>query len=37
MWKSKVEGSSSRAAHTGGTMADQQAIGRQMAKDCPWP
>ncbi|WP_244892642.1 DUF2188 domain-containing protein [Mycobacterium asiaticum] len=33
MWKSKVEGSSSRAAHTGGTMADQQAIGRQMAKD----
>ncbi|MFQ2844948.1 MULTISPECIES: DUF2188 domain-containing protein [Mycobacterium] len=32
VWKSKVEGNS-RAAHTGGTKADQQAIGRQMAKD----
>lgn len=31
-WKSKVEGSS-RAAHTGGTKAEQQAVGRQMAKD----
>ena len=31
-WKSKVEGSS-RAAHTGGTKAEQQAIGREMAKD----
>lgn len=31
-WKSKVEGSS-RAAHVGGTKADQQAIGRKMAKD----
>ena len=30
-WKSKVEGSS-RAAHTGGTKAEQQAIGRAMAK-----
>jgi hypothetical protein len=32
VWKSKVEGSS-RAAHTGGTKAEQQAIGRQMAQD----
>jgi hypothetical protein len=31
-WKSKVEGSS-RAAHTGGTKAEQQAIGREMAKE----
>lgn len=31
-WKSKVEGSS-RAAHTGGTKAQQEAVGRQMAKD----
>ncbi|MDM4138782.1 MULTISPECIES: DUF2188 domain-containing protein [Mycobacterium] len=31
-WKSKVEGSS-RAAHTGGTKAEQQAVGRQMARD----
>jgi Uncharacterized protein conserved in bacteria (DUF2188) len=31
-WKSKVEGSS-RAAHVGGTKAEQQAIGREMAKD----
>lgn len=31
VWKSKVEGSS-RAAHAGGTKADQAAIGRQMAK-----
>jgi hypothetical protein len=30
-WKSKVEGSS-RAAHTGGTKAEQQATGRDMAK-----
>ena len=30
-WKSKVEGSS-RAAHVGGTKAEQQAIGRQMAQ-----
>ena len=30
-WKSKVEGSS-RAAHAGGTKAQQQAIGRQMAQ-----
>lgn len=32
VWKSKVEGSS-RAAHAGGTKAQQEAIGRQMAKD----
>lgn len=32
VWKSKVEGSS-RAAHTGGTKAQQQAVGRQMAQD----
>lgn len=32
VWKSKVEGSS-RAAHTGGTKAEQQAVGREMAKD----
>lgn len=32
VWKSKVEGSS-RAAHTGGTKAEQQAIGREMARD----
>ena len=32
VWKSKVEGSS-RAAHTGGTKAEQQAIGRDMARD----
>ncbi len=32
VWKSKVEGSS-RAAHAGGTKAEQQAVGRQMAKD----
>jgi hypothetical protein len=31
VWKSKVEGSS-RAAHTGGTKAEQQAVGREMAK-----
>ncbi|UOW00831.1 DUF2188 domain-containing protein [Agrococcus sp. SCSIO52902] len=31
-WKSKVEGSS-RAAHSGGTKAEQEKIGRQMAKD----
>lgn len=31
VWKSKVEGST-RAAHTGGTKADQQAVGRDMAK-----
>ena len=30
-WKSKVEGSS-RAAHAGGTKAEQQAIGRDMAR-----
>ena len=30
-WKSKVEGSS-RAAHVGGTKAEQQAIGREMAR-----
>lgn len=32
VWKSKVEGSG-RAAHTGGTKAEQQAVGRKMAKD----
>ncbi|MCR2824216.1 DUF2188 domain-containing protein [Microbacterium sp. zg.Y909] len=32
VWKSKVEGSS-RAAHAGGTKAEQQAVGRDMAKD----
>jgi Uncharacterized protein conserved in bacteria (DUF2188) len=31
-WKSKVEGSS-RAAHVGGTKAEQAAVGRQMAVD----
>jgi len=31
-WKSKVEGSS-RAAHVGGTKADQQSIGKEMAKE----
>jgi hypothetical protein len=31
-WKSKVEGSS-KAAHVGGTKAEQAAIGRQMAID----
>lgn len=30
-WKSKVQGSS-RAAHAGGTKAEQQEIGRQMAQ-----
>jgi len=30
-WKSKVEGSS-RAAHVGGTKAEQRAIGREMAR-----
>ena len=30
VWKSKVEGSS-RAAHAGGTKAEQQAVGRDMA------
>lgn len=31
-WKSRVEGSA-RAAHVGGTKAEQQAVGKQMAKD----
>lgn len=31
-WKSKVEGSS-RAAHAGGTKAEQQQIGRNMASE----
>ena len=31
VWKSKVEGSS-RAAHVGGTKAEQQAVGRKMAQ-----
>lgn len=31
VWKSRVEGSS-RAAHTGGTKAEQQAVGRDMAR-----
>ncbi|WP_068482607.1 DUF2188 domain-containing protein [Pseudoclavibacter helvolus] len=31
VWKSKVEGSS-RAAHAGGTKAEQEAVGRDMAK-----
>lgn len=30
-WKSKVEGSN-RAAHTGGTKAEQAAVGRGMAE-----
>jgi len=30
-WKSKVQGSS-RAAHVGGTKAEQAAIGRDMAR-----
>jgi type IV secretory pathway TrbL component len=32
VWKSKVEGSS-RAAHTGGTKAEQQRVGRDMARE----
>jgi len=32
VWKSKVEGST-RAAHVGGTKAEQQAVGREMAID----
>lgn len=32
LWKSKVEGST-RAAHAGGTKAEQSAVGRQMAQD----
>lgn len=32
VWKSKIEGST-RAAHAGGTKAEQATIGRQMAKD----
>jgi len=31
VWKSKVEGSS-RAAHTGGTKAEQTGVGRGMAQ-----
>lgn len=31
VWKSKVVGSS-RAAHAGGTKAEQQAVGKQMAQ-----
>ncbi|WP_123445380.1 MULTISPECIES: DUF2188 domain-containing protein [unclassified Rathayibacter] len=31
-WKTTVQGSS-RAAHTAGTKAEQQAVGRDMAKD----
>jgi len=31
VWKTKVEGST-RAAHTAGTKAEQQAVGRDMAK-----
>ena len=31
-WKSKVAGSS-RAAHVGGTKAEQQAVGREMARE----
>jgi len=30
VWKSKVEGSA-RAAHTGGTKAEQAAVGKKMA------
>lgn len=30
-WKSKVDGNS-RASHAGGTKAEQQEIGRQMAR-----
>lgn len=32
VWKSKVEGSA-RAAHTGGTKAEQAAVGKKMAKE----
>jgi len=32
VWKSKVEGSG-RAAHVGGTKAEQQAVGRKMAQE----
>ncbi|MGQ9349085.1 MULTISPECIES: DUF2188 domain-containing protein [Mycolicibacterium] len=32
VWKSKVEGSG-RAAHSGGTKAEQQAVGRKMAQE----
>lgn len=31
-WKSKVAGSS-RAAHVGGTKSEQQAVGRDMARE----
>jgi len=31
-WKSKVDGSS-RAAHVGGTKAQQSAVGRDMARE----
>lgn len=31
VWKSKVDGST-RAAHAGGTKAEQAAIGREMAR-----
>jgi len=31
-WNSKVEGSA-RAAHTGGTKAEQTAVGRKMAQE----
>ncbi len=32
VWKSKVEGSR-RAAHTGGTKAEQSAVGKKMAQE----
>jgi hypothetical protein len=32
VWKSKVEGSG-RAARTGGTKSEQQAVGRKMAQE----
>ncbi|MFC5791970.1 DUF2188 domain-containing protein [Agromyces tardus] len=32
VWKSKVDGSS-RAAHTGGTKAEQSATGQRMAQE----
>lgn len=32
VWKTKVDGSS-RAAHVGGTKAEQSAVGRRMAQE----
>ena len=32
VWKSRVDGNS-RASHVGGTKAEQQAVGREMARE----